>query len=73
MSNVSSYIPKMKEKIDYYDKNNIKCLYLFEEDFTQNKQDVNLFKDKTDIFLKEINNNIYNKHLHKIYITNEKI
>ena len=69
MSNVSSYISNMNKKIEYYNKNNIKCLFLYEENFiTTKKQPIENYKLKVCDFLKEIKNNIYNKHLKKIYI-----
>jgi len=69
MSNVSSYIPNMNKKINYYNNNNIKCLFLFEEDFINSKrQPVEVYKLHLSNFIKEIKNNIYNKHLKNIHI-----
>lgn len=69
MSNISSYISKMDKKIEYYNNNNIKCLFLFEEDFINpKKQPVEIYKLHISNFLNEIENNIYNKHLKKIHI-----
>ncbi len=69
MSNVSSYIPNMNKKIEYYSSNNIKCLFLFEEDFINNKkQPVDTYQTQLSNFLNEIKNKIYNKHLKNIHI-----
>jgi len=64
LSNYKHYIPRMEEKIKFYDSNNIKCLYLFEENF-QPKLD---FASTMNKFLKEIKNKKFNKHIKNIYI-----
>jgi hypothetical protein len=68
MSNVNCYIPRMEEKITFYEQNNIKYLALIEEDFIFNKKPINTFESKIDNFTSEIQGNIYNNHIKKIYI-----
>lgn len=68
MSNVECYKERMNEKIHFYNENNIKCLFLFEEDFIYKKNFIDLFKNKIDNFLNEIKNNKYNLHIKKIKI-----
>lgn len=68
MSNVSCYIPRMKEKMLYYEQNNIKYLALLEGDFIFNKKLINDFESKIEDFTTEIQGNIYNNHIKNIYI-----
>ena len=63
MSNVSSYIPNMNKKIEYYNKYKIKCLFLFEEDFLHKKEEINSYKNKLQNFLEEIKNIKFNNHI----------
>ncbi len=72
MSNVDCYKDKMNEKIKFYNTNNIKCLFLYEEDFLQNKKFIDLFKDKLNMFVDEIKNCKFNQHVNKIYINKLK-
>lgn len=68
MSNVDCYKERMNEKIKFYNDNKIKCLFLYEEDFLNNKKPIEIFKDKVNLFVSEIENCIFNKHINKIYI-----
>lgn len=72
MSNVSTYQGKMKEKIEFYTTNNIKCLFLFEDSFKANNMYVDSYKTNLDIFLSEIKGQVFNPHIKKIHIINRK-
>jgi hypothetical protein len=72
MSNVSSYQGKMKEKIEFYNSNNIKCLFLFEDSFMLKKKCVDSYKTNLDEFLNEIKGHIFNQHIKKIHIHHRK-
>jgi hypothetical protein len=56
MSDVECYKERMFEKIDYYNNNNIKCLYIFGDSFYCNID----WKDKITQFLEEIKNKKFN-------------
>jgi predicted transcriptional regulator len=75
MSNVDCYKDKMNEKIKFYNENKIKCLFLYEEDFMENKKLIDNFKNKVENFVSQIENCIFNKHIKHIYIrkTNSSI
>ena len=69
LSNYNHYIPKMNEKINYYNDNKIKCLFLFQENFMEK----NDFKDKINLFLLEIKDQKFNHHIvDNIFINGEK-
>jgi hypothetical protein len=68
MSNVGVYKDRMNEKIKFYTENNIKCLFLFEEDFLLDKKPIQKYKKSIDYFLPQIENSIFNKHIKSIYI-----
>jgi hypothetical protein len=72
MSNVSTYQSKMNEKIEFYNSNNIKCLFLFEDSFLLNKKYVDSYKVNLDNFLSEIEGHIFNPHIKKIHINHKK-
>lgn len=72
MSNVDIYVKRMKEKIDFYTNNNIKCLFLFEESFVTDKKHTERYKNQLDDFLSEIKGCIFNKHIKKIHINHKK-
>lgn len=59
MSNVECYKKRMYEKILFYTKNDVKCLFLFEEDFKENLGWV----EKLRIFLTNNKNKKNNKQL----------
>ena len=68
MSNVGCYKERMNGKIQFYNDNKIKCLFLYEEDFLKNKKPIEDFKDKITLFINEIINTTYNKHIKTIHI-----
>jgi hypothetical protein len=59
MSNVSFYKERMLEKIKFYNQNNIKCLFLYEEDFKENLE----WQNKINIFLEETKGKKFNINL----------
>ena len=67
MSNVSTYIPRMEQKIKYYNFNNIKCLFLFEEDFLKDKKFINLYEEKILSFVFSLKDIIFNQHITNLY------
>ena len=74
MSNKEIYIPRMKTKIEFYQTNNIKCLFLLAEDFyINNKLQSENYKNKIDIFLQEIKDKKYNKDIKNIFLKGIKI
>jgi len=72
MSNVGVYKSRMNEKIEFYNSNNIKCLFLFEDSFMLNKKYIDSYKIKLDNFLVETEGRIFNQHIKKIHINNKK-
>lgn len=72
MSNVDIYKARMEEKIEFYNKNKIKCLFLFEGDFLKNKKHIDIYKEKISVFLEEIKNIKFNNHIGKVYINKSK-
>ena len=72
MSNVNVYKSRMNEKIEFYNSNNIKCLFLFEDSFMLNKKYIDSYKVNLDNFLTEIEGRIFNQHIKKIHINNKK-
>lgn len=72
MSNVGVYKSRMNEKIEFYNSNNIKCLFLFEDSFMLNKKYVDSYKINLDNFLVETEGRIFNQHIKKIHINNKK-
>jgi hypothetical protein len=71
MSNVDCYKEKMNEKIKFYNENKIKCLFLYEEDFMENKKLIDNFKSKVENFISQTENCIFNKHIKNIYMINK--
>ena len=67
MSNVSTYIPRMEQKIKYYNYNNIKCLFLFEEDFLKDKKFINLYEEKVLNFVLSLKDITFNQHITNLY------
>jgi hypothetical protein len=72
MSNVNVYKSRMNEKIEFYNSNNIKCLFLFEDSFMLNKKYIDSYKVNLNNFLTEIEGRIFNQHIKKIHINNTK-
>lgn len=72
MSNINTYKSRMNEKIEFYNSNNIKCLFLFEDSFMLNRKPVDSYKVNLDNFLTEIEGRIFNQHIKKIHINNKK-
>ena len=72
MSNVNVYKSRMNEKIEFYNSNNIKCLFLFEDSFMLNKKYIDSYKVNLDNFLTEIEGRIFNQHIKKIHINHKK-
>lgn len=68
MSNISSYKQNMENKIEYYNSNNIKCLFLFEEDFLSFKKSINSYEEKVLNFVSSLKDIIFNQHIENIYI-----
>jgi hypothetical protein len=67
MSNISLYKQNMEKKIEYYNSNNIKCLFLFEEDFLKDKKFINLYEEKVLNFVYSLKDVIFNQHIENIY------
>ena len=59
MSNVECYKKRMYKKISFYTENNIKCLFLFEEDFEEDLEWI----EKLRIFISNIKGKQFNKQL----------
>lgn len=59
MSNVECYKKRMYEKISFYTENNVKCLFLFEEDFEGSLEWV----EKVSTFTTEIKDKKFNNQL----------
>ena len=73
MSNVESYKLRMNEKIQFYNDNKIKCLFLFEEDFLKNKKYINQFQQKLLDFNEQTKNMKYNLNIKKVFLNKLKI
>jgi hypothetical protein len=63
MSNINCYKGNMNKKSQYYIDNKIKCLFLYEEDFLENRKPIEKYKIKLNEFLEEIKNIIFNNHI----------
>ena len=58
----------MEEKIKFYNKNKIKCLFLYQKSFYDSLD----WQEKIIIFLEEIKNKVYNKKIKYNAINNKK-